>query len=277
MTCHNRRAKTVACVESLRAAAAPLAGRYRFQLYLTDDGSTDGTADGVLAIDPDARILRGSGDLFWNGGMHRAFAAALADGHDFYLWLNDDVTLFPDGLQRLFATFEEKAAAGPAPIVVGATCDDAGRTTYGGVDRPSWWKRTTFRRQTSAVQAARCETFNGNCVLIPSAVAARLGNLDPRFAHAMGDLDYGLRARALDIPRWVMAGHVGRCINDHAVAGSHDDRSLPLAQRWRKVTSNKALEPASWAAFCRRHAGPVWPLFWAWPYARTIATSLLGR
>lgn len=37
--------------------------------------------------------------------------------------------------------------------------------------------------------------MNGNCVFIPSEIVNAIGNLDPIFSHAMGDIDYGLRAQ----------------------------------------------------------------------------------
>jgi glycosyltransferase involved in cell wall biosynthesis len=73
MACYNRRAKTVECLEHL-AIAARRAG-IDYQLFLFDDGSTDGTAEVVQALAPDAVILRGDGSYFWNRSMNRANAA----------------------------------------------------------------------------------------------------------------------------------------------------------------------------------------------------------
>jgi hypothetical protein len=36
--------------------------------------------------------------------------------------------------------------------------------------------------------------MNGNVVLVPKYVFKQLGNLDPKFHHDLGDVDYGLRA-----------------------------------------------------------------------------------
>ena len=45
LTCHNRKAKTLGCLTSLYAAELPVG--YDMEVYLVDDGCTDGTADAV--------------------------------------------------------------------------------------------------------------------------------------------------------------------------------------------------------------------------------------
>lgn len=274
MTCFNRRKKTVACVASLQAAMRAIEARYGYRLYLTDDGSTDGTADAVRAIEPEAEILQGSGSLYWGGGMHAALDAAMTNGHDFYLWLNDDVTLLPDGLAQLMAAWE--GAADPATIVVGSMKDEDGRLSYGGVRRPRAAKRITFALVPPAATPQPAESFNGNCVLVPAAAAARLGNIDARFIHTIGDFDYGLRATAAGVPILVATGYAGVC-GKNDPAGSFNDRALPMRERLRKLSSSKGLPIDGWREFCRRHTGPAWPLFAIWPYARVVATSLLPR
>src|SRR5688500_4668302 len=101
MTCHNRKALTLACLEMLRRQ--PLFAAEN--LFLVDDGSSDGTGDAVRQAFPTANVVQGDGSLFWNGGMRLAWDRAKAAGRDFdfYLWLNDDVKLSPDALDMLVA------------------------------------------------------------------------------------------------------------------------------------------------------------------------------
>ncbi len=89
MTCHNRREKTVACLESLMRQE-PVEG-LELTVWLVDDGSTDGTAEAVQRVVPGIRLMTGSGSLFWCGGMRAAWAAAAGTQPEAYLWLNDDV------------------------------------------------------------------------------------------------------------------------------------------------------------------------------------------
>lgn len=66
-------------------------------LVLVDDGSTDGTADMVKALIPNAVVLQGDGNLWWGGALHLAYKwikknASCSD----YVWIANDDTAFSD-------------------------------------------------------------------------------------------------------------------------------------------------------------------------------------
>lgn len=276
LTCHNRKAKTQLCLESLYQAAERVADRAKVRVIVTDDGSTDGTEHMLRTQFPAVCVIQGDGSLFWNGGMRMAFGQALEERHDFYLWVNDDTDLFPDFLVQLFVTHEALVTRyGRGGIVVGSTCDDQGLTSYGGEIRRPGWKALNYTHVEPGDTQLPCETFNGNCLLVSADAARELGNLDSAFKHSMGDTDYGLRATQKGVPILVMPGYAGRCVNDHTVEGSYLDRSLPLSLRWQKVLSPKGLSLRPWGVFCRRHAGLLWPVYWAGPYVKVIFTSLI--
>lgn len=273
MTCHNRREKTVASIRHYFACDLP-AG-YQRELVLVDDGSTDGTADAVHAAYPDVVIERGDGSLFWNRGMLRAWQRALPMEPDFVLWLNDDTMLSPHALKTLLDTdMEMSAQSGQPVIVVGSTDNVDGELSYGGGVRVSVLNRLKTRKVFPAETPQPAQTMNGNCVLVPREVYARIGLLDGVFRHSMGDNDYGFRAYKAGIPIWVMPGLCGQCTNDACAQGTYKDQSLPFGERWRKVMSPKGLPPYSWLTLTRRHAGPFWPLVWAWPYVKVALTSI---
>ena len=276
ITCHNRKAKTLACLDAL--FQNPLHEGYLLDVFLVDDGSTDGTEQAVRERYPQVNIIKGDGNLYWNGGMRVAFAAAMEKGFDYYLWLNDDTLLYPTAINSLIATSGElHAKHGKSVIVVGSTQDaNDGRLTYGGVIRPNKWKALYFKLVTPKDVPIECETMNGNCVLIPSAIAKEVGNLAKEFAHAMGDQDYGLRARYAGFCVWVMAGFAGTC-SRNTVAGSFNDASLPVAVRLRKMMQPKGLPRASWRVFTQRHAGVLWPIYWLWPYVKLVASAANSR
>ena len=278
LTCYNRREKTAACLRALMNQATQLAGRCTLRLVVTDDGSSDDTREMLASEFPQAVVILGDGNLFWAGGMRAAFGHALGEGHDFYLWINDDVELFPNCLQTLLDTHDAQIkATGKSGLVVGSMCNMQGQFTYGGMVRKgNGWVRRYVQIQPGEAPLA-CDTMNGNCVLISRAAAAVLGNMDAAYRHGIGDMDYGLRATRAGIPVWVMPGYVGRCTHDHLIEGSYLDRTLPLAVRWKKITSPKGLAPSAWLIYCRRHAGWLWPLHWAWPYAKVVWTSIVYR
>lgn len=273
MTVFNRKDDTLACLRSLQQQGG--GGRATLEVVVVDDGSTDGTADAVAAAFPEARLLRGSGDLFWNGGMRKAFGAALAEGFDYYWWLNDDVELDEDALTTLLDTAESLRQQGrPPAIVVGAMRHpDDGRTTYGGVRRQSAMRPLDFSLVEPSSTPVQVETMNGNCVLIPKEVAHNLGNIEPAYRQKMGDFDYGLRARDAGFEVWLAPGTLGVCAT-HPPRRT-DDR--PLLPEIRRLWSVKELPPRPWLVFTRRWAGPLWPLYWISPYLRRSAALVAER
>jgi GT2 family glycosyltransferase len=271
LTSHNRRMLTQACLQSLDQAGRQ--SGVALEAVLVDDGSTDGTAEAVARQFAWVTVLAGSGDLYWCRGMHQAMAVGLQRPVDFLLWLNDDTVLRPDALQRLLQQHQRLSGQHGRPVaVVGATAGPDGRLSYGGAVAINRLRRFQFRPVWDAVEAVACEAMNGNCVLLPVALARAVGNIDPAFEHAMGDTDYALRLRAAGFALYVAPGFVGDCANNPP-AGGFDDRSLPLRRRWQVMMGRKGLPWRSWLHFTRRHGGPLWPLYFGWPYLRVLLTA----
>ena len=101
---HNRYAITEAFVKRLLAQSEK-----DWNLILVDDGSTDGTADMVKNLVPEAVILTGDGDLWWGGALHEAYKyvkANVADS-DYVFISNDDVDFPDDYVERAIAILEK--------------------------------------------------------------------------------------------------------------------------------------------------------------------------
>jgi GT2 family glycosyltransferase len=276
LTCHDRKDKTLACLSAL-ARQRPVDG-VELETILVDDGSSDGTGSAAREIDPDIRVIEGDGTLYWCGGMRRAFAAAMETGYDAYLWLNDDVVLREFALGALLDTLAEVGGdTGRSAIVVGALEEpERGRTSYGGFAIDSRLRRWVFAAVPPGSSPVPCDTFNGNCVLIPDRVARRVGNLSSEFTHRLGDLDYGLRARGMGIPSWLAPGHMGACPRN-ATEGSWTDPRVPLAERRRLRSQTTGFPTREWMFFVRRHGGPLWPLAWPAMQVRTLFPRLWVR
>lgn len=273
---HNRREKTLACLKAFFANGST---DCQLSAVLLDDGSTDNTAERVMDSFGDAvTVIRGDGSHFWNGGMRRAIETAQLADPDYLLWLNDDTLIDGDAVARLLSTYHQTALGSEATIVVGAIRDPSSPEviTYGGLYRARRLQRTKWSRLPESINVQHCETMNGNCVLVPRAVFARVGNLSPDFTHSMGDLDYGLRARAHGCQLVVPPGSVGTCARNSAM-GTFEDTGTSLLKRWKHIVSVKGLPPREWAIFTRHHAGPLWLLYWMWPYVRVVISSIFPR
>jgi len=265
MTSHNRREETLACLRKL--FNQELDSEVELKVYLVDDGSTDGTAEAVQATYPETKVLKGDGSLYWGGGMHLAFAEALKNDYDYYLWLNDDTMLQPGAVGSLISAHQSIATRGkPNSIVAGQVQDPiTGALTYGGVIRTSRWWPLKFTPIEANRELQECETMDGNCVLIPREVAKLVGNLDKTFTHRSGDWDYGLRARMLGCSIWIVPGFVGVCTrNPESIHWM--GTNLPLIERLKKVNHPKGMPLRERKVYSKRHAGRFWRLYWMAPY-----------
>jgi GT2 family glycosyltransferase len=271
LAAHNRRDLTLACLRSLQAQQVPAV---TLDVFVLDDGSTDGTGQQITELFPEVTLLHGNGQLYWNGGMRRAFAAAIAGDYDHYLWMNDDTELDDGALAVLLDTECRLRAGGEeAVIVAGSTRHpETGELTYGGVVHPYRWRPLKSVLVEPADAPRPCDTMNGNVVLVSRAVVDRIGNIDPAFVQQMGDFDYGLRARAAGCSVWVAPGTVGTCA--HPTSGPGERARV---DDLRRLWSVKELKPGPWAVYSRRHAGRLWPLYWLSPYARRATQIVLGR
>ena len=89
ITCHNRASQTIHCLKQLFNQRG-LGHEFILDLYLVDDNSSDGTADLIHAQFPLVNIIKGTGELYWNRGMHLAWETAAQKGT--YTWyLNNNL------------------------------------------------------------------------------------------------------------------------------------------------------------------------------------------
>ncbi|MEQ9000324.1 MAG: glycosyltransferase family 2 protein [Coleofasciculus sp. B1-GNL1-01] len=276
ITCHNRKPKTLACLDALFNQVLP--AEVILDVYLVDDGSTDGTTEAVRQTYPQVKILPGDGNLYWNRGMHKAFAEALKHDYDYYLWLNDDTVLYPEAIASLLTTSHHLAAQGEdKAIVVGSMAHpETGKLTYGGLARNSWWHPFKYKLVEPGKDPQPVDTMNGNCVLIPRSVVQAVGNLNPAFTHSIGDIDYGLRAQQQGCTVWVAPGYTGKCQTNPPQAHAWLAPELTLRQRWQKANQIKGFPPAESKVFCQRHANRLWFFFWILPYVRLVSISIFG-
>lgn len=243
MTVHNRRDTTIECLRQVFGQKG--INDITLDVYLTDDGSTDGTAEAVRNNFPSVNIIQGDGSLFWNRGMYVAWKEAAKNDYDFYLWLNDDTMLFSNAIEALFRIEKDK---GEDVIVVGSICapNDHNRITYGGREdgvliHPNGEIKTT-------------KSFNGNVVLIPKKVFNMLGLNDPYYCHAFGDSDYGMRAYEHGFKCFVTEVFVGTCER-------HDDMrkcwnpKYKLLERLKFLYSPLGFPPKEIFYYKRRHWG----------------------
>lgn len=246
LTCFNRKEKTCACLKSMYADlekynAIHLEDNISLEVFLVDDGCTDGTADAVRAqfSNQPVHIIQGTGSLFWAGGMRLAWSEAYKrhSEWDFYLLLNDDTELLPDAFEELMNTHyycrEKYKSAG---IYSGVTCasDDHTKCTYSG---NVWVNKAkgTSKRLGPSDTPQMCDMTNANILLVAKSVVDKIGRFSNSYQHGMADYDYSIRARKMGLPVLITANFCGICDNDHI---NYEDQAkhiinMTLKDRWK--------------------------------------------
>jgi len=244
ITCHNRKEKTLKCLRNLFCQKG-IGESFLLEVFLVDDGCTDGTPEVIKLDFPQVTIIQGSGNLYWNRGMHLAWDTAAANkDFDFYLWLNDDTFLMEYAIEILLKGIFLEA------IVCGTTKSQLSKkATYGAF---------TFKPQKLLIPNGKFQNAdycNGNCVLIPRNVFKRLGNLDPIFQHALGDFDYCMRAQKIGIEIKVAPEFIGFC-ESHKTVPNWQCISLNVIERIKSLYSPlSGCNPPEFFVFEKRHNG----------------------
>ena len=245
LTVYNRCDITLKGLRSLIEAITPMGDGYIFDIYMTDDGSSDGTAQSVKKEFPQVNIVHGDGNLFWGGGMNLAWKeASETKKYDYYLWWNDDSILYPEAIKIMFATVK---GGNCSTIVSGAFVDRNGNVSYGGGD-------STKPRYEPNGSPQAIKHMNGNFVLIPSSIFNKLGYIDKHFTHIGGDFDYGLRALNEGFHVLLSTSYVGVC-DRHDSTPKWMNKAYNLKERWKSLRLPRQMSPESYFILCRRDKG----------------------
>lgn len=251
LTCHNRQAKTITCLESLYRAVVPPA--YQIDVYLTDDGSTDETGKAVKELFPQVNVIQGDGNLFWAGGMRLAWETAMNEKqYDAYLLINDDVRLNRHFMLNLLrAEAHSLAETGMKGIYAGATVDGTtGQVSYGGSMITQNHLILTLQKLAPASYPQSCDLANANVLWISGCVVEKIGIFEKRYTHGIADYDYSLRAIKNNIPLWLAPDVCGVCDHDHE---KNWKTGVSLKERILWMKSPKGLAYSEYMFYIRKH------------------------
>ncbi len=273
ITCHNRKVKTLACLQTFYNADKP--SDFEFDLYVVDDGSTDGTSEAIMHHYPDVHIIKGDGSLFWAGGMRLAWRTALEMSQYYgFLLLNDDVLLNKDFISNLIITDDFALKQdGKTGIYSSATIDGITKKfTYGGynVSKKFFKMRNHFVIPTDSPQ--RCDLTNANILWISKETVDALGILDEKYTHAIADFDYSLQAIKKGIPVYLTPNFGGVCVNDHTA--TQISASAPLKERIAYLKSPKGMGYSEYLFYIKRHFPLFLPIEFVTLWIRTIFPKL---
>lgn len=221
-TCFNRKEKTLACIKGLAERNTEV----DIHFIAVDDKSVDGTVEALEKISF-VKVICGQGNLYYTGGMREGmkYAKAQKSKYDYVLLFNDDVEFYSDTLERLV----ERLSGNENRILVGPTCGNDGNLSYGGVKKKSRF-RPSFEIVMSKKKRSFCDTFNGNCVLLPWEIFEAVPIMDEHYTHSLGDFAYGLSLRQMGYEIEVVDFFVGVC-DDNLAEGTWRDPNVPKIGR----------------------------------------------
>lgn len=237
---YNNVADTCECLESVFQLDYP-----NWRTLLVDNGSTDGTSEIVRERFPPVTVIRTEDNQGVPGGFNLGIKAAMREGADFILLLNNDTIVAATILRELVAVARTDSSVG---IVMPRILyyDDRDRV---------WSAGARYRRFPPAIvfiglgqpaeqhERPRDLDFAPSCcLLISRATFERVGRLDSGYRFYYDDYDFCIRARAAGL-RIAYA---------------------PAARMWHKVSRTIRKRPAefwrTWgmsaARFYRRHGHP---------------------
>ncbi|MFS4418798.1 glycosyltransferase family 2 protein [Maribacter sp. 2307ULW6-5] len=275
LTCFNRREKTLKALSHLFAAQEKEKDQIALNVYLTDDGCSDGTAEAVAKMYPETKILQGTGDLYWAGGMRNSWQEALKGDHDAYLLLNDDTNMFANTFTDFLSThkycLKEFKKGG---IYCGATLDgETQNYSYGGHVFTNKFLARYIKVVPNGVNPQSCELGNANIMWVSKNVVDTIGILSDEFVHGLADFDYTLMAKKKNLPVLLAPHYLGNCSNDHTNPYIKFP-SLSFKERLKMLYSPLSLDFKSNLAYNRRNFPLRLPIVFLVGYLKVLFPSL---
>jgi len=273
LTVHNRIEKTVRCLNSLFRDVKEIDG-ISFDVFITDDGSADRTEEEIKRLFPldNIFLLKGDGNLFWNGGMINSWKAALQKGrYDGYLWLNNDTDVLPNLWNELKeADHYSRSTFGQGGIYVGSTCNAAKtKMTYGGFNFISKLSlKDKYVIPDGTFQPCQCA--HGNVTYVSHNVVDKQGILCEKYVHGGSDHDYTYRAYKKGIPLFILRDYVGICENDHDPARWEKFAQMRLRDRIKFLNSPIGFNLQNTLLFQQRCFPYRYPFVWISGYLKAF-------
>lgn len=275
LTCFNRKEKTVKSLMAIKEAYNKIKGSWEMSIYLTDDKSTDGTAQAVLDDFPEVIILKGSGSLFWAGGMRNSWNAALKNKYDAYLLINDDTNVREDVFLNILKTDSYcLQKLGLKGIYVGTTIDsETQKVSYGGSVFTHRFLGKMERVPLNNEIPEECELGNANIMWVDSGVVEKIGILSEGYVHGMADYDYTMKAVRANIPTLIIPGISGECVNDHGEIYEKFAK-LGFRERVRFLYNPVGLDFKSQLYHMKRHFPIRLPIFYLMGWFKVLFPNM---
>ena len=168
-------------------------------VFVPDNGSTDGSVEAIRSAFPAARVIENGSNLGYSGGNNAGIRAALDEGAEWVVLLNNDAVLEEGALDALRAAAARHPRAG---ILAGKLVFDDGRVQWAGQrvalltgysGRPRGYGRPDGAKYEGEIEVDRAV---GALMAVSRAAIERVGLLDDDLFAYVEDVDWSLRVRA---------------------------------------------------------------------------------
>lgn len=190
----NGKDDTLECLASLRRQT--YASR---RILVVDNASTDGSAQAIHSLYPEAELLELPENRRFAGGNNAGIRRALEAGAEYVLLLNNDTTADGDMVRNLVRAIRSWPGAGMvAPKIYYHTTP--GLLWYAGGVISFWtgtMRHTGIREEDRGQHDTPGETgyASGCCLMVSREVIEQIGLLDESYFIYAEDADWSIRAR----------------------------------------------------------------------------------
>jgi GT2 family glycosyltransferase len=189
----NRRSDTLECLQSLAQSSYP-----NNHVMVLDNATSDGSVAAIQSAFPTVQILELTENLGYAGNNNVGIKAALEQGADWVLVLNEDTIVDPACLAELVGVGESDSRIG----IVGPMVYHHGEPTIiqsaGGRLGRHWESQHIAQNETDTQQFSAphaIDWISGCAILVRRAVIEQVGMLDERFFYYWEETEWCLRAR----------------------------------------------------------------------------------
>lgn len=238
---HNRRSQTERFIQCLADQTYD-----NYHLILIDDGSSDGTSEMAQENISSITILKGSGNLWWAGGLQKGIEWLFKNNinsSDIILMINDDVTFEPDFLKKGV----ELLSQNPKTLIHSfATGNQTGKVVNAGVKADL--KKLTFE-VTTLNEETNCLATMG--LFMRFADLKEIGGFYPKLLpHYLSDYEFTIRARRKGI-KLVAIPELNLLLNEGSTGFSMSDLNhLKFPKFIKNYFSNRnSMNPIHWSFF----------------------------
>jgi GT2 family glycosyltransferase len=188
----DHREDTLQCLASLAQSTYQ-----NHKALVLDNASRDGSVDAVRAAFPSVEIIELTENLGYAGNNNVGIQAALAQGTDWVLVLNEDTILAPDCLARLVEAGESNPRIGiVGPMVYHHDEPDVIQSAGGKMGR--YWESLHLGKNEADHgqfhEPHPVDWISGCGILVRRAVIEQVGQIDERYFYYWEETEWCLRA-----------------------------------------------------------------------------------